>query len=279
MVSISVAAVRGAAAMSSMLRILVVLLTVFGFCAGPALADPLSADRGRVAGALSNYAYAGVPARDAGLRGGPRGGPSPPTIDATMGITRTEGEGDPFQEFVIAQVSDAQDPPESLTLEVNGSDQATVNSVSVEILGVTPGGEVRALVRAECGADFAIFTLRATDSEPSFNEADLAIQVIPNPPPVLTYNPVTLLLGSGVDVSPALGPSDGGTLMPPVLQALGTYAGSAGVAPSGVVTLAAASPLGTHTLVIRATDNCKESTDASLEVRVLAENVFASGFE
>jgi uncharacterized repeat protein (TIGR01451 family) len=54
------------------------------------------------------------------------------------------------------------------------------------------------------------------------------------------------------------------------VQSTGTYTGGATVAPTGIVTLSNAGPLGTHTLVIRAADNCGAVTDANLGVTVTA---------
>lgn len=260
---------------------LLVFLVTLGISSQFAVAGPSTgssaADLARVAGTPTDPVNVGAPVREGLATRLREGGLSAPTINAASGIGRTEGEGDPFQEIAIAQVFDAQDAPETLTLKVNGLDQATVNLVAVEIRGVNLAGQVRAFVWADCGATSASFTLRVTDSDLMFNEAVLAVQVTANSPPVLAYQPVTVFLGSGGNVLPSLGPDDGGNLQPPVLQAIGTYQGFAAVAQNGMVMLGSASPAGIHTLVIRATDNCGAITDAPLQVRVA--DVFSDGFE
>jgi hypothetical protein len=70
-------------------------------------------------------------------------------------------------------------------------------------------------------------------------------------------------------VTPATGPSDNGSIAGIAIQSQGTYAGGIAVNPAtGVVTLTNAGPVGTHTLLVRATDNCGTTADASFTVTV-----------
>src|SRR5207248_6621340 len=53
------------------------------------------------------------------------------------------------------------------------------------------------------------------------------------------------------------------------LQSQGTYMGTISVNnTTGVVSISNAAPVGTHTIVIRATDNCGTNTDASFTLTV-----------
>jgi uncharacterized repeat protein (TIGR01451 family) len=93
--------------------------------------------------------------------------------------------------------------------------------------------------------------------------------VLPNVAPVLAYPAgTTVTAGQNTSVNPSSGPSDSGTITSIVVQSPGTYTGGASVAPTGVVSLTAAAPVGSHTLVIRATDNCGAITNANLALTV-----------
>jgi uncharacterized repeat protein (TIGR01451 family) len=190
-----------------------------------------------------------------------------PSITASP-TTRTEGNAGAVS--TIATATDAEDAETALAVTVNGGASATVNGVSVGGIAIDANGAVTASVAAACLATSANFTLRATDTGGLFAEANLAVTVLPNVAPTLTYGAVSLLAGAGTAVNPATGPSDSGTVQSIVVQSTGTYTGGATVAPTGIVTLSNAGPLGTHTLVIRAADNCGAVTDANLGVTVTA---------
>ena len=188
-----------------------------------------------------------------------------PTL-TPVAVTRTEGN--PAATVTVANVSDAQDAATALAVTVNGGASATINGVTVGGLTVDAGGVVSANVLAACLATTANFTLRATDTGSLFDEDTLTVTVLPNIAPTLSYAPITLLAGQNATVNPATGPGDSGTVTSIVVQSLGTYTGGATVAATGVVSLTAAAPVGTHTLVIRATDNCGAITNANLPVTV-----------
>jgi hypothetical protein len=108
---------------------------------------------------------------------------SPPTITPAP-VTRTAGSAAANSQ--IATVNDAQDPPNSLIVTVNGGASATVNGVTVNAISVSTGGLVTADVAATCAATNANFTLRVTDSGSLFNEATLTLTVTPdNQPPTI----------------------------------------------------------------------------------------------
>ena len=97
-----------------------------------------------------------------------------------------------------------------------------------------------------------------------------AITVTADTPPTLTYgNQAVDLIGS-LSINPATGPSDNLTVSSIVVQSLGTYTGTISVSnTTGVVSVSNAAPAGTHTITIRATDNCGATTDASFTLNVI----------
>lgn len=195
---------------------------------------------------------------------------APNTAPTLTPVAASRREGDAASAGTIANVADAETPAGSIAVTVNGGASATVNGVTVSGISVSAAGVVSANVVAACLATNASFTLRATDAGGLFDEEPLAVTVLPNVAPTLTYAGASLVVGTGGTVNPATGPTDSGTVQSIAVQSTGTYTGAASVAATGVVTLANAGPLGTHTIVIRATDNCGATTDANLPVSVTA---------
>lgn len=193
-----------------------------------------------------------------------------PTISS---VAATRREGDAASNSAIANVDDFEDAEETLTVTVNGGATATVNGVTVDTISTSVTGVVTANVIAACGATDAAFTLRVTDSSARFAESTLDVTVLPNLAPTLTYKTGTVVVsGENENVAPTTGPSDSGTITGITVFGTGTYTGGASVDSGGVVSLSAADPVGNHTLVIRATDNCNATTDANLPVEVVATN-------
>jgi hypothetical protein len=190
-----------------------------------------------------------------------------PTL-TPAGVSSREGDAD--ASATIATVADNEDAATALSVTVNGGASATVNGVTVGGIAISAQGTVSATVTAACSATSASFTLRATDSGGLFDEEPLAVTVLPNVAPTLGYAAASVVAGAGASVNPATGPSDSGTVQSIVVQSTGTYTGGASVAATGVVTLSNAGPVGGHTLVIRATDNCGAITDANLPLTVTA---------
>ena len=191
----------------------------------------------------------------------------------------TPKAGDASAVRTIANVSDVEDAENLLVVTINGGASATSNGVTVGGISVNAMGIVSANVVATCSATNASFTLRVSDTGALFNEATVNTNVTANTAPTLSYSAVSLQSGTGTTVNPATGPTDSGGVTGIVMQSLGTYTGTASVNGSGVVTISNAAPEGSHTLTIRATDNCALSTDATLLLNVLGDNLFANGFE
>ena len=189
-----------------------------------------------------------------------------PTIS---GETISRQQGSLVSNSKIATVSDAEDAENTLTVTVNGGAMATINGVTLSNIAVDASGNVTADVVAGCSAADASFTLRVTDSGGLYNEATLNVTVTANTPPTLSYPNAPVLQGGSTTVNPATGPSDNGSILSIVVQSKGTYTGTISVGNStGVVSISNAAPIGSHTITIRATDNCGVSTNAQFTLVV-----------
>jgi hypothetical protein len=102
--------------------------------------------------------------------------PNTPPVITAASVSRTQGL--PASIGAIAQVNDAEDALNTLTVTVNGAASATVNGATVSLISVDSSGQVTASVGAACSASF---TLRVTDSGGLFAEATLNVTVTPEP--------------------------------------------------------------------------------------------------
>lgn len=185
-----------------------------------------------------------------------------PTI-APQGTARRQGTA--AANSVIATVSDAESSAGSLT----------VTAISVP-LGLTisnivnTNGTVRADIAASCeySTGNKAIVLQVSDGYLTAT-GNLNINVLPNSFPILTYNnPSSITLGSSTDVTPASA-SDNGSITDFSLVSQGTYTGTIFINPlTGVVSFSNAAPAGSHTITIRATDNCGLTKDASFTLPV-----------
>ena len=189
----------------------------------------------------------------------------PPTITATAGgITRVRAT--PASNSQIATVSDTS--PGTLTVT------ATTVPAGITVTNiVNTNGNVTANVAAGCGAALGANTVVLTVTNGTTGQsatANLTVNVTANTPPVLTYPAAaqTAVFGGTATVNPATGPTDNGTVSTIVVQSKGTFTGIANVAPTGIVSLSNAAPIGTSTITIRATDDCGTTTDATFTVNV-----------
>ena len=188
-----------------------------------------------------------------------------PTISA-VGVTRQQGS--PPANATIANVNDLEDPETALTVTVNGGTSATVNGVTVSGISVDAAGVVTANVIADCTATTATFTLRVTDTLAFLNEATVTVTVNPNTAPALTYaSPQSVAFAGALNVTPTTA-SDNGTITGYAVQAGHGLTTAPTVDASGVVSITNAQPAGTHTITLRATDNCGLTTDATFTLEV-----------
>jgi len=151
-------------------------------------------------------------------------------------------------------------------LRVTVTSPNPANGVTISNI-VNSDGNVLANVVASCGATNTTFTLQASDGSTKVSTT-FSVNVAANTAPTLTYQNQITAAGRSLDVDPATGPSDNGSVSV-VKQSSGTYTGIISVdATTGVVSFSNAAPAGNHTITIRATDNCGVSTDASFTLTV-----------
>ncbi len=184
---------------------------------------------------------------------------NPPTISG-LSINRTQGVSSSNSQ--IASVSDDADAEQNLIVRVNGSSSATVNGVTVSNIQVASNGTVTADVVADCGATDTSFTIGVTNSSNLSATAILTINVSPNSPPVLGNYPSAgiINIGTGTAITPDAAPSDNVSISSISVNANG-FTGNLSVdGATGVITVNNASPAGTFTITVTATDNCGATT-------------------
>ncbi|MCK7594757.1 beta strand repeat-containing protein [Pseudomarimonas salicorniae] len=164
----------------------------------------------------------------------------------------------------VGTVSDGETAAGSLGVSaISGGSSSGISASSVS----NSAGTVSAVVTAACSASAGTLRFEASDGALT-GTGDLQVNLSNNTAPTLGYPDSSVTGGAGATVNPNLGPSDNGSINALTVLSLGTFTGSASVNASGVVTLGSAAPVGTHTLTIRATDNCSISTDASINLTV-----------
>jgi hypothetical protein len=181
-----------------------------------------------------------------------------PTITAAS-VSRTQGL--PASIGAIAQVNDAEDALNTLTITVNGAASATAGGVTVSSISVDATGQVTAGVGADCNDSNASFTLRVADSGGLFTEATLNVTVTPETiPPVIAcpVNVVVTLPPNSMDTGmvvnyPSPSATDNCTASPTVTtsQASGTVF-----------------PVGLTTVNVTATDAANNKATCSFTVAV-----------
>ncbi len=191
-------------------------------------------------------------------------GNTPPIFTPAVAVTRQQGSA-AGAALVVGTVSDAQTPAGNLTVtQVAGGSAA---GIAVSGIGNT-NGVISAQLAANCLATPGTLRFRVSDGSLSAT-GDLQVNIEANTPPILEYSDASVAGGAGVVLAPDTGPSDNGSVSGILLQSRGTYTGGIDVNSStGVITFANAAPLGTHTLVVRATDNCGATRQASFQLSV-----------
>ncbi len=201
------------------------------------------------------------------------------TVPAISAVAVSRQQGSPVTTSTIANVSDANQAANTLAVTVNGGASATVNGVTVSGISVSAGGVVTANVIASCAATTASFTLTVTDNVSEVSTATLSVTVTANTAPTLSYNSnPSVTAGGAIMINPLTGPSDNGSVNTIVVQSQGTYTGTISVNLAGVVSISNAAPAGTHTITIRATDNCGTTTDAAFSLTVICPAITVNPF-
>lgn len=195
-----------------------------------------------------------------------------PTITPTAGLVRTGGMA--TWSSTIATVSDPETPAGNLAVTVSGPNPVA----GVTITNLTNNnGSITADIFTACAAaaGTASFTLQVSDGAAT-STATLSVAVTANTAPTLSYSVASVNLGSMTIVNPVAGLTDNGVISSVVVQNQGTYTGSVIVNSAGTLTISSAAPVGTHTLTIRATDNCGVATDATIQLTVNAAPVITA---
>ena len=188
-----------------------------------------------------------------------------PTITAAPALTRQQGTAP--SNSTIATVGDTETAAGSLTVTATSVPAGlTVSNIS------NTNGTVTADVAAACTAVVGANTVQLTvaDGAGTTSTANLTVNVSADTAPALAYNnPPAVNFNNSITVSPSTPPADNGSVAGVVLQSQGTYTGTISVDnTTGVVTISNAAPPGTHTITIRATDNCGATTDATFTLTV-----------
>jgi hypothetical protein len=185
-----------------------------------------------------------------------------PTFTPAAAITRQKGSP-AGAAVIIGTVSDAQTPAESLTVtRVTGG---TATGITVSDITNT-NGTITALLNANCSATTG--TVRFQVSDGSFTSTgDLQVNVTANTAPTLTYGDVFLSVRAATTNSPTAA-TDNGSITNYAVLSVGLYTGTSSVDSAGVVSFSNAAPVGTHTIRIRATDNCNATTDAQFTLTI-----------
>jgi len=189
---------------------------------------------------------------------------SPPTITAGGPLTRQQASA--AINSTIATVADTETSAGSLTVT------ATTVPAGISVTNiVNAAGTVTANVSASCSAAVGDNTVVLTVSDGTLTtNANLTVTVTANSAPTLSYTNQSVASGGSLPINPATGPTDNGSISSIVLQSQDTYTGAISVDNStGVVSISNAAPVGTHTITIRATDNCTATTDAQFTLTVL----------
>jgi hypothetical protein len=185
-----------------------------------------------------------------------------PTIVTTAGFSVQQGSAPSNSQ--IATVTNYGGNG-SLSITVTSANPA--NGVTISNI-INSDGNITADIVASCGASTATFILQASDGSSTVTDA-LNITVTANTAPTLTYQNQTVALNKSLTINPATGPSDNGSVSSIVKQSSGTFIGDISVnSATGTLSLTNAAPAGTHTITIRATDNCGATTDTSFTLTV-----------
>jgi Calx-beta domain/FG-GAP-like repeat/Domain of unknown function (DUF4214)/FG-GAP repeat len=187
---------------------------------------------------------------------------TPLTMAATTGLSLQQGSAPSNSQ--IASITNSSDNG-SVTVTVASANPT--NGVTISNI-INSNGNITADIVASCGAASATFTLQASDGSSTVSDT-LNINVTANTAPTLTYQNQTVALNGTLTINPATGPSDNGRVSSIVKQASGMFTGDISVNDTtGAVSISNAAPAGTHTITIRATDNCGATTDASFTLTV-----------
>lgn len=180
-------------------------------------------------------------------------------------IAQTVSQGS-AQTLPIATVSDAETPAGNLIVT------ATNVPAGISITNITnSSGNISALVTASCGATLGNNTVELTVSDGKARTAtgNLAINVTANTGPTLVYPAASIGLGASASINPTTATDNGSITGYNIFSVTPAMTVAPTVSASGVVSVSNAGPLGSHTIVVQATDNCGATTNASFTLSVV----------
>lgn len=186
-----------------------------------------------------------------------------PTLHPFSGVTRQQGS--PATSETIATVSHPEIAPGDLLVSV------TTLPNGITLTGLTnSGGQISGNLAATCAAALGanLIGLEVTDSDGAMATATLTVTVTANTPPSLGYAAQNVIVGGTQAFNPSATPGDNGQIVSIALHKVTPAAGMTLTVENstGHVNITSAMQPGTYTLVIRATDNCGTTTDASFTV-------------
>lgn len=197
-----------------------------------------------------------------------------PSFTPAPAIALQQGSGT-SSPLPVGTVSDPQSASSSLAvIAIVGG---TASGLSVGNIA-NNAGSISAVFAANCTATSGTQRFRVSDGQLT-TTADLPVTVAANTVPTFAYGNARVNLAGTLVVNPSIAAADNGTINEFTVLSQGSYTGSVAVNSAGAVALSAAAPTGTHTLTIRATDNCGATTDRSFSLNVTDGLIFDNGFE
>ena len=186
-----------------------------------------------------------------------------PAFTPASAIAREQGS-DSGPVVTVGAVNDAETEAGSLIVtQISGG---TASGISVGGISNT-AGTVTATLAASCSATAGTVRFQVSDGDLN-GTGDLQLNVSANSSPNLSYGNQSVDSGDATSVNPATGPGDNGSVVSIAVQDTATYTGTISVDAAGVVSISNAQPVGSHTITIRATDNCGAIVDAMFELQV-----------
>ena len=180
-------------------------------------------------------------------------------------ITQSLSQGS-AQTLPIATVSDVETPAGSLIVT------ATSVPKGISVSNITnTAGNISALIAADCSATVGnnSVVLTVSDGKGRTATGTLSVNVTANTAPSLSYPASTIGQGGSASIAPTTATDNGLIVGYSIVNVTPAMTVAPTVNASGVVSISNAGPLGNHTIVVQATDNCGAMTNASFTVNVV----------